>query len=72
MQVRGRVPTGNRPLCHVRAGQVREHRGPTAPAPCFRLLHNEEGDGVTLTRDEAVTLRTALDKALAADELERS
>ena len=35
----------------------------------FRLLHNDGEDGaVTLTRDEALALRDALDKALAADE----
>jgi hypothetical protein len=37
----------------------------------FRVTHSEEA-GVTLTRDEALALREALDKVLAADELERS
>lgn len=38
----------------------------------FRVLHNDgEGGSITLTRDEATALRDALDKALAADELER-
>lgn len=40
----------------------------------FRVVHNEDGkDGcITMTRDEATALRDALDKALAADELDRS
>jgi hypothetical protein len=39
----------------------------------FRLVHNDGEDGsVTMTRDEALALRDALDKALASDELERS
>jgi hypothetical protein len=39
----------------------------------FRVSHNEGVEGnITLTRDEAMALRDALDKLLAADELERS
>ena len=40
----------------------------------FRVVHNEDGGegSITLTRDEALALRDALDRTLAADELERS